>query len=112
MNQSIISGKLARDPELRFNTETREAKVKLTVITREWVRGRDGKWHAEERMVSVYLSGLYAEAVAGYNKQGQYVEILATYRELQPGVGRLIGQRVDGIPTPKASAEGSERYAE
>lgn len=95
INQVVISGVLERDPYLRFD-EKKIAKVRLDVRCDRIVKGQDGKWVKDAEIIPIYMAGLKAERIAGWNKQGYHVEILG--RLMPSGKGCIVvALRVESV---------------
>ena len=85
INQVIVSGVLERDPDLRFDEESRKARVRLDVRCERPVKDRNGKWIRTTEIIPVYMVGTEAERVAGWNRQGGHVEIVGKLRPCGKG---------------------------
>lgn len=79
VNTVAITGVLVRDPVLRLKGEEKTVRLDVNSFSRK--KGPDGKWVNVSNIVPVTSEGLNAERLAGWLKEGMYVEV----------EGRIVG---------------------
>jgi single-stranded DNA-binding protein len=73
VNSVAITGVLARDPILRYDGDKKIVKLYIDTPLRK--KGADGKWTNVPNIVPVTSEGMNAERLAGWLKEGMYVEV-------------------------------------
>lgn len=79
INNVTITGTLARDPQLRYNTG-QPPEARLDVVCVENTKNADGKWEKTKNLIPVVVRGTQAERVSGWFKEGSRVEVTGSVK--------------------------------